>query len=364
MRFEVEREHLLGALDFVRLVAPGKTPIEMYKTCYLSARNGRLTVRGTDSTIEASTSIEAEVLEGGEVCVDSRRFASTVRAANLGQLKFKLARNQLLLQTGRAAIKINTFRAEDFPEPKEPSLAPMFTAPLGALKISIDEVKFCAARDESRPVFGGALLFTQQDSVSFSATDGHRLAQSVIVGSTITESEHHPAVIPTKALSLLSNKAFIGDHVEVAQQGKEWLAFSTGDQRVMVKPIPGRFPDFSQVIPTTHSASVKIDRDRLLASLKRAAIYRDDTNDNVQLLLSDDGLELNARSLTSGEIKEVVPCEAVGQGEVRLQTYYLSQAVSACRAGDVYIEVIDGESPVKIHDGRDGVVFIVMPINQ
>src|SRR5690606_562930 len=130
-----------------------------------------------------------------------------------------------------------------------------------------------------------------------------------------------------------------------------------------VRLIPGRFPNFAQVIPQKLDHQVTVSRDMLTQALKRASYYTAKTG-NTRISLSDGTLEVYALAPEAGERNEPIPCSYGGSGVSAGFNYrYLLDVLGVIEGDDVVLELIDTESPTVIRDpGRAEALFIVMPM--
>ena len=129
--------------------------------------------------------------------------------------------------------------------------------------------------------------------------------------------------------------------------------------------IDERFPDYENVIPTENPNRMNIDRQELLSSLRRIAIYANKTTHQVRLKLTGSELMISAEDLDfSNEANERLSCDHDGEDiEIGFNVNYLLDALGAVDGDEVTLSVLDGNSSCLIRQpGRDDRKFVVMPM--
>jgi DNA polymerase-3 subunit beta len=79
MKLSVTRDSLHSGMGAVSATIPTKTTLPVLSNILLEAKDGKLTLSGTDLDISVSVSIEAEVETEGSVTVPAKKFAEIAR---------------------------------------------------------------------------------------------------------------------------------------------------------------------------------------------------------------------------------------------------------------------------------------------
>jgi DNA polymerase-3 subunit beta len=79
------------------------------------------------------------------------------------------------------------------------------------------------------------------------------------------------------------------------------------------KLIEGTFPSYEAVLPKSHPRRLTIEREPLIAALRRVSVVADDRTRPVRLTIVPAALRLTAQSQELGEAEEVLPAEAEGE---------------------------------------------------
>ena len=137
----------------------------------------------------------------------------------------------------------------------------------------------------------------------------------------------------------------------------------TADLLLAVKLIDSGYPPYHQVIPTSHSTEIVMDRAALLASLRRAQLLASDVR-GVRLSAGAEGLRLSCAHPDMGEITEDLDGTREGKDVViGVNAKYVVDVLSALDVDQVRIEMAGELEPVVIRPlSGDGYLAVVMPM--
>ncbi len=371
MKFTIDRDAFSEILSRIQGVCAQKSTLPILASCLIDAqKDGFITLYGTDLEVSIATSCPAQVEDAGRVALTAKRLFETVKAAPPGPVTLEAEANHwAILDAGRVHARIAGSHPEEFPQiPPVADNLPV-TMPAEALLDMIDKTYFSISTDEARASFTGAFLkVTESGTLLMVSTDGHRLSKIELDDESIKldaapEALRQGIVVPRKALGEL--KRAITDPAAQISLGIEGddLLVSSQTTSLAVRLIPGRFPDFTQVIPEVLEHKVVIQRDMFISAVKRASFYSAKTG-NTRLTLSEGTLELYTFDPEAGELNEPIPCDYVGGGVTAGFNYrYLLDVLNNIEGDDVIMELIDTESPTVVRDSsRDDVLYIVMPM--
>lgn len=152
----------------------------------------------------------------------------------------------------------------------------MFTIQRNALKAVS---RFAGDRDV-RHCLNGVLAECSPEETRLVATDGHTLAAHRFLTPDDKPNGGHCAIIvPNDAIKAVLKWKFpkrMSDAITLSGSGDKWT-LSALDQTVDFKPIDGRFPDYSRVIPSTISGETgQFNPDYLVRCMRAAEDLRGD----------------------------------------------------------------------------------------
>ena len=434
MRLNVQQEDLHRGLRAVSRAVPARSTLPITSNILIEAGNddagrGSLKLSATDAeTIAITYTIEAEVEEDGAITLPSRLLSDFVATLPPEPIELSLAERsrQVSLVCARNEASIGGMAAEDFPP--IPPVEDGDTIPLdpGALRRSIDYVAFAAATDDSRPVLTGVHFGIREGALKLAAADGFRLAVHTVALSG--EPPEREAVVPARALDelgrLLSERARlhrlhserqrlidgirrdaavaeadetdeeaprrIGDAAEQlpdADSGQDenmvqmtfnaastQVLFDLGYATLSAQLVQGSFPNYEQLIPTSHTTRTEVGLGEFTRETRIASIFARDGSGIVRLVASPgaDGapgqLTVTARGESGGDQggSNEGLIDALVEGEeakIAFNSRYLTEVLQALGSDRVTIETTSPSSPGVLRPvGDDDYVHVVMPM--
>ena len=431
MRLTVQQEALHRGLRAVSRAVPARSTLPITSNILIEATadadpDRRLRLSATDAeTIAITYAMPAEVEEDGAITLPSRLLSDFVATLPPESIDLSLAERsrQVSLVCARNEASIGGMAAEDFPP--IPPVEDGDTIPLdpGALRRSIDYVAFAAATDDSRPVLTGVHFGIREGALKLAAADGFRLAVHTVALSG--EPPEREAVVPARALDelgrLLTERARllserlrlidrirrdadvaeadetdeeaprrIGDAAEQlpdADSGRDenmvrmtfnaastQVQFDLGHATLSAQLVQGTFPNYEQLIPTSHATRTEVVLGEFMRETRIASIFARDGSGIVRLVASPgaDGapgqLAVTARGEQGGDQggSNEGRIDALVEGEeakIAFNSRYLIEVLGAIGSERVAIETSSPSSPGVLRPvGDDDYVHVVMPM--
>ncbi|MGI9253002.1 MAG: DNA polymerase III subunit beta, partial [Thermomicrobiales bacterium] len=321
MDLTCEQEQFQRALAMVSRAIAAKTSMPVLSNVLLSSDGEDLRITATNLEIGITTTVEAAVLDPGQVTVDARllaEFVNTLPAGNV-RLKAQTGKFNLNVQSGEGkhATKadINGMDPDDFPV-LQLDTADGFAAVVdpSILREMIAQVEFAAASDDSRPVLAGVLARFDEGRLTLASADGFRLA---VRSGALAEPapERLDAIVPAKAMRELAR--IIGDSTEPIRlaltPNRSQLVVRVDGTVFLSRLIEGTFPDYRAIVPRDFSTTVTVGRDALQTAVRRAGYFARDNNDVIRLIIAgadEDGdlgtIEVSANAAERGSSQSFV----------------------------------------------------------
>ncbi len=212
----------------------------------------------------------------------------------------------------------NLDSAADYP--KQPAFASSTSFSLSTLELRdlFRSVSSYISTDDLRPAMTGVYWEVENNRHELAATDGHRLVR---LRPDIKEiPEPFKAIIPRPVvMSLAKILPKKGDKVTVEVQEVQFstpshlpgdethmkstlIRFSWGAKQVTCRVIDERFPDYSNAIPTTHNTSLRISRQNLISSIRRASLFSHKSTHQMKLNANYPASYVEVENLDYGRI--------------------------------------------------------------
>ena len=376
MKLSCLQEDLNRGLAVVgRAVAPARTTLPITNNVLLASDQSRLKLVATNLEMAISYWTGAKVEEEGVITVPARLLTEFVNSLPNDRIDISLLPQvkTLGLKCARFEARISGIDARDFPPIPEISEGITTRVEVGAFRQAISRVTFAAATEESRPVLTGVDAQFDKNELTLAAADGFRLAvYKLSLATAVTEKTE--VIIPARTLAELNR--LISDSEETVDitvnASKGQILFRLKDIELVSQLIQGSFPQYSQLIPASHTTKVVADVAEFLRATKTASIFARDGNGIVRLVATSgegqaDKLTISARSEEIGD--DVGEIDAVVEGtgaKIAFNGKYLSDALSALSESQVALEINSPSSPGVLRpvstSQDDSYVHVIMPM--
>ena len=368
MKFTASSSALLKALTTTGGAVPSKSTLPILE-CILFEQIDETGLRLSATDLEVSIVQQVEVQFEGEqarrIAVPAKRLLDTLRALPEVPISFE-ANNEfhIVLKTDGGEYKMSGHDGGDYPS--LPDLDPEHRIDTSGdlIRRAIDKTSFAVSKDALRPAMMGVYFQIGPEPGRAVATDGHRLVRMQM--DAMLSEEDVNFVVPEKALSL-ANKILSGESCTILVDAGH-AAFVAGETRILVRLIAEAYPNYEAVIPQDNDKQILVERNALLAAVKRVSLYSSNLTPQIRLNLHSEHIEIQAQDIErSSEARETVPCEYDGEDmAIGFNATYLNEVLGHIDADEI---VIAFSSPnragvVTPHNQRDGedVLMLIMPV--
>ncbi|HXH19134.1 MAG TPA: DNA polymerase III subunit beta, partial [Chitinophagales bacterium] len=197
---------------------------------------------------------------------------------------------------------------------------------------------FDVSNDELRPAMTGVFFQLDGHGATFVATDAHKLVR---YRRTDTKGGKAASfIVPKKALNLLKT-ALPSDSTNVTISFNSSNAFFNFDNvNLICRLIDAKYPDYNAVIPKESSSKLTINRNSLLNSMRRIAIFSNKTTNQVVMKIAGSELTMSAQDLDfSNEASERLVCNYEGADlEIGFNAKFLIEMLTVLESEEVIFE--------------------------
>ena len=345
MKFTISREVLLQPLSQVIGVVERRQTLPVLANFMLAARDGRLTVTGTDMEVELISSVAADVVQEGEITVPARKLVDIVKALPDGaNIKVSVSDEKATLTASRSRFTLATLPASEFPATDQVETLENIAVAEVSLKKMMDKTSFAMANQDVRYYLNGLLFDFAGKQLRAIATDGHRLAICDLESSIDITSDRQ-LIVPRKGVMELS-RMLSGDEDEVTLAiGRNHVRLVKGNTTFTSKLIDGRFPDYKAVVPVGADKQMLVDKATFIQALQRAAILSNEKYKGVKLEAAGSTIKIVAHNPQHEEAVEEIEAELnFDRLAVGFNVTYLLDALMAIDTDQVSLELKDANS--------------------
>jgi DNA polymerase-3 subunit beta len=225
---------------------------------------------------------------------------------------------------------------------------------------------FAAASDEARPILTGVLTKLAGDKLTLAAADNYRIAvRSLAILDSVEETS---LVVPARSYAELMRVMTDSDEpVDIMlANSKSQVLFHVNDIDIVSRLIDGQFPNYQQVLPSSHSTRAVVERDELLKAVRLSALIASSAANVVRLRLGVDGTGMInvAAAADVGEAQGDVEAAIEGESvQISFTARYLQEALQSLEQDQLALEFSGPLSPgvLKPTDDED-YVHVIMPV--
>ena len=144
--------------------------------------------------------------------------------------------------------------------------------------------------------------------------------------------------------------------------------FNFNNIKMICRLIDERFPDYENVIPVDNNNTIGINKEELLSSLRRIAIYANKTTHQVRLKVTGSELMISAEDLDfSNEANERLSCEHDGEDiEIGFNAKFLIEMLNNLDTDELSLKLSApnraGIILPKEKDDNEDILMLVMPV--
>lgn len=373
MNFVVSSNELLNHLQTVSRVISTKNTLPILNDFLFELTDDKeLIITASDLETTLTSRLELENASGsGRITLPARLLTEILKESPDQPLTFEIntenLQTDILSETGK--YNIGGQNADEYP--KAPQLKEdtktSFTVNAKLFFSGINKAIFATADDELRPVMNGIFIKLENESLTFVASDSHKLVRYIRNDAKPgTESDF---ILPKKPASLL--KSILpkeeGD-ISIEFDDKNVNVSLPGYQMVC-RLVEGKFPSYNSVIPQDNPNKLTLDRLDFYNALKRVSIFSSAATNLIKLGINGNQLTVSAQDLdfsVSGE--ERLNCQYEGEDmDIGFKSVFLLENLQNLNCQQVQLELSDPSRagimvPAENENQDEDVLMLLMPM--
>jgi len=313
MKFSTNTTDLLKALAKASTVVPSKSTLPILENFLFELSGNSLKITATDLEVSITTSIRVKGEENGKLAVPAKRLMETIRALPNAEVVFDADKNthRLSMKTKNGEYRLAGGSSEDYPTVSLPKTEEKLSLERDSFTRMVNETIFAVSTDELRPAMMGVLFQINKGEIRAVATDGHRLVRFVNKNAS-EKSIEKDIIIPAKALNTVV-KSIEEDTCSIAIDDGH-AVFVFGETILVTRLIGEKYPNYESVIPTDNDKILIVNRNDMLSSVRRIALYASSTTHQIRFSLKKNSVTISANDVDFGnEANETLPCEYSGE---------------------------------------------------
>lgn len=362
MKFTIQKDQFVQNVQHVSKTISSRTTIQVLTGIKIVATDEGVTLTGSDSDISIETFIPkyeediqlVEVETPGQIVLQAKIFSEIVKKLPGETIEIEVT-NQFVatIKSGSSIFNLNGLDPEEYPRLPEIEEDKVFKIKFDLLKNIIRQTVFAVSTTETRPILTGVHWSVENNQLTCTATDSHRLAMRFAkIEANSDDFSFSNVVIPGKSLNELS---------KVLSDSEEWIEIIVTENQILFRAknllffsrlLDGNYPATSNMIPKQWKTEVKLSTKSFMDAIERALLLTQDAKNNVVNLrgFASGEIELTSISPEIGKVKENLTSISYDGEELRISFNgkNIIEALRVIESTEVKIQFTGAMSPFVI----------------
>ena len=367
MKFIVSSASLLRELQMLGGVINNTNTLPILDNFLFEINCKTLTITASDLETTFSSKIEVESEGNSALALPARLLIDTLKTFPEQPLTFlKTDKNTVEISANNGKYAVAYVAGEEFPKAAQVTDATSTSVTGDLLHTAINSTLFASGNDDLRPVMSGVFFQFSTESLTFVATDAHKLVKYTRTDATASQTAEF--IMPKKPLQLL--KGIIHDAEEVIIDYNETNAqFRFGDATLTCRLIDGKYPNYEGVIPKENPNQMQVSRLAFLNSVRRVSIFSNKTTHQIRLKIAGTELQISAEDFDySNSAEERLDCDYQGEDmKIGFNSRFLIEMLNSLSCDSIKLSMSLPNragiiSPLDGTDEGELITLLVMPV--
>lgn len=344
MKFVVSSSALLGLLQTTNKVISSKNTLPILDYFLFDLKDGVLKITASDleTTLVGTLPVESVEREG-LIAVPVKLMLDSLKEFSEQPLTIEANETTWEIVVSWKSGKLTLPGTSGLSYPELPQLSESkqtITMDVNALLTGINKTIFATADDELRPVMNGVYVNIEPQSVTFVATDAHKLVKYTAENASDMAASF---ILPKKPANLLRGMLPKEEEDVTVEFDDKNVLFRLKNQVLICRLIEGNYPNYNAVIPANNPNKVFVDRVELLNAIRRVAVCSNQSTNLIKFDIKQGEINLTAQDLDfSVSAQESLPCDYQGDDIViGFKSTFLVEILSNLETQTVLIELAD-----------------------
>ncbi len=381
MKIEVNLDVFRKAVAAANSAVAKKSNTPILSCVVVTASDDRLTVHGQESAIELDQQIPAgealRVTRTGSVAIQADTLTRVLGVLAGGVVSMEEREDRggrvIDLRCGKSQYKLNGDDLSAYPPSAAPAQGTWFTTKVKTLREAFVP-SFNIAPDDNRYGLNGMFLKGLAGGLATAATDGNRLRVAFTAIPEISENKMPKRrLVPSKVINAFLRLATNADETVSVAVADGSITMTFGGTQIVGRLIEAEFPNYKEVMPTSHQWRFKVNRADLISAIQRTKIVLNgaSASSGVSIKSVDGSLILQARGVDLGDAQEEVTVSDL-TGEIKrmgTNPAFLIEALQSFTKTEIVLSgtaplapmILSEEDEIRSAEG-DRNVAVVMPL--
>lgn len=370
MNFIISSNVLLKGLQNISGLLSSNSLIPIIENFLISVEDEKLLITATDNETRATVMLTPDKVSGnGAVAIPPRVLLETLKTfpnipitINVNEETFAVEIN-----AGEGVYRLAGYNPENFPAVAAIENASSLKINSVVIQNAISSTLFACGNDEIRPQLMGVFFEITPDYTNFVATDAHKLVR--FRRNDVHADEAYSFIVHKKPLNLLKNLLANFDCDVDTQFNNTNVSFHFENYQVTCRLLEGKYPAYEGVIPKDNNFKLVINRNALINTLKRVAIFANQASHQVRFDIKGQEVLISAEDIDySNEAKERLTCVYDGSDiEIGFNSKFFIEILGTLACENITITLSAPNRaalliPEETNSEEEDILMLIMPI--
>ena len=370
MRFNVSSTSLSNRLQTISRVQSSKNALPILDCILFDLAGGVLKLTASDSETTMVTTVEVTDADGeGKFAIGAKQLISSVKEISEQPITFNVDLNSFAIEITYQNGKYNLIGQNGYEFPVPGSVNDSLRSLSMDAQVMLNGISrslFAAADDELRPQMNGVYFDMTQESITFVASDGHKLVRNRVFSAHVDEPSAF--ILPKKPALLLKTVLPKAEGDAVVRFDDRNAEIQLTDYVISCRLIEGRYPNYNSVIPTDNPFRVTADRLAFISALRRVSVFASQSSALIKIHVDQGTLTVSAQDLDfSTSAEEHIMCDYDGTPmSIGFNGPFLLDVLNSITSNDIVLELADPSragviTPAEQEENED-LIMLLMPM--